>query len=307
MRIPRTFSLAIMLVVLLALLLYSPVVVADELVVFPDAVLEAAIREAIGKPTGDIYQADLENFTTFTAEAKGISDLSGMEYCTSLNSISLWGNQISDLTPLSNLTSLNSLYLGQNQISDISPLSNLSGLIVLNVGGNQISDISPLSDLTSLMFLYLTYNQVSDISPFSGLTNLADLWLSHNQIADIAPLVANSGLGDGDKVYLVGNPLSTTSLDVHVAELEQRGVIVMLTGSPPPTPVPTATPTLVATATPEPTPTSVPTTAGNATPPLEDGEDSSNVWGVLGPVLAVLVFGLLAYYILTVQRARRRG
>ncbi|MDY6892569.1 MAG: leucine-rich repeat domain-containing protein [Chloroflexota bacterium] len=305
MRIPRTFSLAIMLVALLALLLYPPVVVADELVVFPDPNLEVAIREAIGKPAGDISRSDLDALTMFSAEAKGISDLTGMEYCTSLSSISLWGNRISDLSPLSNLTNLNSLYLGQNQISDISPLSTVNSLIVLNVGGNQISDISPLSDLASLMYLYMTYNQISDISPLSELNNLADLWLSHNQIADIAPLVANSGLGDGDKVYLVGNPLSTTSLDVHVADLEQRGVIVMLTGSPPPTPVPTATPTLAATATPEPTPTSVPTTAGNATPPLTDGD--SNVWGVLGPVLAVLVFGLLAYYVLTAQRARRRG
>ena len=38
----------------------SPVLADDPVVTFPDAKLDAAIREAIGKPTGDIYQSDLE-------------------------------------------------------------------------------------------------------------------------------------------------------------------------------------------------------------------------------------------------------
>jgi len=44
---------------LLALLLPASVANADEIVTFPDPNLEAAIREAIGKPTGDIFQSDL--------------------------------------------------------------------------------------------------------------------------------------------------------------------------------------------------------------------------------------------------------
>jgi internalin A len=115
-------------------------------VIFPDANLEAVIREAIGKPTGSIYASDLAGLTNLDAYSRGIADLTGMEYCTSLTYLDLWGNQISDISPLSSLTSLTALGLYENQISDISPLSSLTSLTWLFLWGNQISDISPLVD-----------------------------------------------------------------------------------------------------------------------------------------------------------------
>jgi hypothetical protein len=39
--------------------------------------------------------------------------------------------------------------------------------------------------------------------------------------------VANSGLSAGDTVYLSGNPLSTTSVDVYIPQLEERGVNII--------------------------------------------------------------------------------
>ena len=44
------------------------------IVTFPDANLEAAIRDAIKKPTGSITTADLEDLTQLTAFSKGITD-----------------------------------------------------------------------------------------------------------------------------------------------------------------------------------------------------------------------------------------
>ena len=85
-------------------------------VTFPDPNLEAAIREAINKPTGDIYQSDLEGLTSFGAHGRGISDLTGMEYCINLTRLYLCDNQIIDLSPLANLTNLTRLYLSDNQI-----------------------------------------------------------------------------------------------------------------------------------------------------------------------------------------------
>jgi len=100
----------------------------DQVVTFPDLNLEAAIREAIGKPEGDIYQSDLIGLTELSASSKNISDLTGLEHCTDLIDLRLGQNKISDLSPLSNLTNLTQLHLMQNQISGISPLSNLSNL-----------------------------------------------------------------------------------------------------------------------------------------------------------------------------------
>jgi len=47
-----------------------------------------------------------------------------------------------------------------------------------------------------------------------------------NSISDISPLVENSGLSEGDTVDLGDNPLSATSINVYIPQLEERGVDV---------------------------------------------------------------------------------
>jgi len=199
----------------------------DEVVNFPDPNLEAVIRKAIGKPTGDIYESDLAGLTRLVALDRDIIDLTGLECCTSLTTLLLPKNQISDIAPLSNLTSLLTLYISGNNISDVSPLSNLTSLTRLNLRRNQISDISALSSLTSLTNLYLNGNQISDVSPLSSLTRLTNLYLNGNQISDVSPLVANAGLSEGDYIPLCFNPLSADSVNIYIPELQGRGVYVV--------------------------------------------------------------------------------
>jgi Leucine-rich repeat (LRR) protein len=163
-------------------------------VVFPDPGLEAAIREAIGIPQGDIYQTDLVGLTGLDPRSTYIADLTGLEYCTSLTALQLYNNQIGNVSPLSSLTSLTGLGLSGNQISDIAPLSSLTSLTWLGLGNNTISDIAPLSSLTSLTWLGLWNNQISDIGPLSSLTSLNWLGLWNNQISDIAPLSSLTSL-----------------------------------------------------------------------------------------------------------------
>ena len=179
-----------------------------EVVTFPDPNLEAAIREAIGKPIGDICQSDLDGLTYLEASNRDITDIGGLEHCTSLTWLYLGSNQISDLSPLSALTNLTSLTLGSNQISDISPLSSLTSLTFLQLYGNQISDISPLSSLTSLTSLVLYDNHISDISPLSSLISLSYLDLVYNQISDISPL---SSLTSLTSLQLYENQISEIS------------------------------------------------------------------------------------------------
>ncbi len=160
----------------------------DDCVSFSDSNLEAAIREAIGKPTGCISTSDLEGLTFLQASHRNIADLTGLEHLTNLTTLYIWENQISNISPLANLTNLTVLYLSENQISDISPMANLTNLTELYLFTNQISDISPLANLTNLTLLYLAENQISDISPMANLTNLTDLFLFTNQISNISPL-----------------------------------------------------------------------------------------------------------------------
>ena len=79
---------------------------AEAIVVnFPDPNLEAAIRQAINKPTGDIQQTDLvgTGFTTLEVESAGITDLTGLEYCTDLTELRFFDNQIRDVSALAEL------------------------------------------------------------------------------------------------------------------------------------------------------------------------------------------------------------
>ena len=100
-----------------------------ETVVFPDKNLEKAIRTALDKPAGEaMTPAEMAELTELITSHQGITDLSGIEYCTNLTLLDFGSNQISDLSPLVSLTNLAILQLSQNQISDISPLASLTNL-----------------------------------------------------------------------------------------------------------------------------------------------------------------------------------
>ena len=232
--IRKYLLLSIVLVMILTLSACGPAeptAEMDEEVIFPDTRLETTIREAIDKPEGPISRSELKALTSLryipTASdtlGKFIADLTGLEYCTNLTDLNLSKTQLSDLSPLASLTNLTELSLEQNEISDISPLASLTNLTELSLKWNEISDVSPLASLTNLTELNLWKNQITDISPLTSLTNLTELNLAANQITDISPLVENSGLSEGDIVYLLQNPLSETSKEVYILDLQERGL-----------------------------------------------------------------------------------
>ncbi|MDH4291084.1 MAG: leucine-rich repeat domain-containing protein [Dehalococcoidia bacterium] len=187
-------------------------------VFFPDPALEAALRAAIGKPTGRIYKSDLEGLVSFSATGKSIINLTGLEHCTNLVSLDLHDNQISDISPLADLTKLEWLDLSYNRISDVSPLAGLTNLKWLYLYNNRIGNISPLANLTNLLYLYLHSNQISNISPLANLTNLARLFLFSNQISDISPLTNLTKL---TWLYLQENQISNIGPLTNLTNLIQ--------------------------------------------------------------------------------------
>lgn len=197
-----------LLPILLALLLVliASLSCLDELmeVTFPDPALEAEISKITGKQPGDIGQFSLRKVKHVRAISAGISDLTGLDKCTYLVIIELSDNQISDITPLSNLTELTTLILDNNQINDITPLSK---------------SVNP-------WILHLENNLITDILPLSKLTRPIELNLSGNQIVDIFPLVENGNIGPETFIDLRNNPLSDTSVNVHIPQLVQRGADV---------------------------------------------------------------------------------
>jgi hypothetical protein len=96
-------------------------------VTFADPNLEAAIREAVGIPEEPIYPSDLEGLTSFSASARNISDLTGLEHCINMTHLDLSYNQIGNIAPLANLVNLLYLELDLNQIGDIGSLVENEG------------------------------------------------------------------------------------------------------------------------------------------------------------------------------------
>jgi len=171
----------------------------EEAVTIVDPYLNAAIREAleeldIPEPERlaiyplEIYPSDLKEIEELEVYGQGITDLTGLEQCTNLDTLRLKDNQISDISTLANLIGLTDLSIGGNQISSVPPLPNLDSLTELNLSNNQISDISSLANLTGLTELYLGSNNISDISSLANLPELRYLYLEHNQISDISSL-----------------------------------------------------------------------------------------------------------------------
>ncbi|MFO7996422.1 MAG: leucine-rich repeat domain-containing protein [Dehalococcoidia bacterium] len=199
----------------------------EEPVYFADSNLETAIRwpAHINKPEGPICPSDLEGLTCLWADHMNISDLTGLEHCTSLTELHLSYNQIADLSLLANLTGPTELYLRDNHISDISPLANLTNLTnlgTLDLRDNQIDDISAVSGLTSLTWLILSNNQISDISPVSSLINLRGLLFENNQIGDISSLANLTNL---IRVDMPSNQVS------DISPLANLGSLVLLDAS----------------------------------------------------------------------------
>ncbi|MCY3764406.1 MAG: leucine-rich repeat domain-containing protein [Gemmatimonadetes bacterium] len=169
----------------------------------------------------------LTNLTQLYLGGNSITDVSALSGLTNLTQLYLDDNSVTNVSALSALTNLQEILdLSSNSIADISPLSGLTYLRTLYLGGNSIADVSALSNLTKLSGLYLDNNSIVDLSPLSGLTKLRTLHLYNNGITDLAPLVANTGLGTGDEVDVKGNPLSATSINVHVPALQAREVSV---------------------------------------------------------------------------------
>ena len=115
-----------------------------EVVVFSDAGLEAAIRDAVGKPTGDIHNTDVAGMTYLDASNRGISDLEGIQQCGDLEWIELRDNEIVDVSALASLTMLKAFDLRNNQIADISVLADMPNIWLLELSDNEIVDVAAL-------------------------------------------------------------------------------------------------------------------------------------------------------------------
>ena len=123
------------------------------------AAVEAAIRKAANKPTGELTEADFKKVKALDLRDLGLTKIPRI---------------------LKELQQLERLSFHANKLRNIDELPELKNLKHLNLGENQLTDISPLTDLTSLEDLQLPHNQITDLQPLLNLVNLKAVTLTDN-------------------------------------------------------------------------------------------------------------------------------
>lgn len=177
----------------------------DHVVSFPDANLEATIRDNIHKPSGQILQSDLTGLVFLDANSRGIVNLTGIEQCVKL--------QVA--------------FMSGNAISDLAPLASLPELFALQVNGNAITDISSIAGMDQITVLFVDVNPLASIAPITQMQGLHILSMRQCGLTDLAAVVANANIAEADTVMVPENPLSETALNEQIPALEARGVTVV--------------------------------------------------------------------------------
>ena len=91
-------------------------------------VIEAAIRKAAKKPTGELTKADYEKVTRMNLENNQLTDVKGLEKLTKLTWLRLYDNKLTSVKGLEKLTQLKVLSLADNQLTDVKGLEKLTWL-----------------------------------------------------------------------------------------------------------------------------------------------------------------------------------
>ena len=104
------------LLLVLAVVISQSVFAADKPLTKEESakVIEAAIRRAAKKPTGELTKADLEKVTKLILDNNQLTDVSGLEKLPKVMYLFLTANKLTDVKGLEKLTQLTVLYLNDN-------------------------------------------------------------------------------------------------------------------------------------------------------------------------------------------------
>ncbi len=179
---------------------YEAPITAD----FTDPNFLAAVRNTIGKPTGDIYANDVAGITILVVEGNKIQSLAGIQYFKGLKILSCANNQLTTLD-VSGLKNLEMLACYSNKLTSLN-VSGLNNLTHLSCYSNELTSLD-VSGLGSLVDLNCTSNKITTLN-MSGLDSLIKLWCHKNEMT----VLDVSGLGSLESLNCAYNQL--TALNV---------------------------------------------------------------------------------------------
>jgi Leucine-rich repeat (LRR) protein len=140
--------------------LEAPPLALGKIVTFRDEKLEAAIRKALEKPEGDLFELELLRLTALSLNSCDVSDLEGIGYCRNLRILAAEYDRVTELSPLLELRQLEILSLNGNPLAELAGdgadlsclefLKNLEQLYLGKVGAKHINVLAELPKLKKL-------------------------------------------------------------------------------------------------------------------------------------------------------------
>jgi internalin A len=133
-------------------------------VAFPDAGLNAAVRDALQIPSAPLTVQNLLTLTNLDASRRNVRSIAGLEVAA-------------------NLVSLN---LQINRLTNFSLPPELTKLMILNVSSNPLTNCILPNGLTNLTALIVESCGLTNFSLPTGLARLNTLDLANNQLTRLA-------------------------------------------------------------------------------------------------------------------------
>jgi hypothetical protein len=130
--------------------------------------------------------------TEITCVGKGIKDISGIEFFSSVRLVYLGKNQISEVPQLSTLANVNTLSFYENNISALPDLSACTLLQRLEFSHNNFSTFPDVTSNADMRFYDFGHNHITSIPDLSVYPRLSGLIVSYNPIETLPDLRNNS-------------------------------------------------------------------------------------------------------------------
>jgi len=179
----------------------------------------------MNNPLGALDLSGMASLCTLWCDLNGLTNLS-LTGCTNLIDLSCARNPLGVLD-VSGLSGLSALYCGYDVLTNLN-LTGCTNLSLLACNDNLLS-ILDLTGFYALTNLYCENNNLGALD-VSACTNLTIVQCMSNSLVDISSFITNAsrgGLGTGDVVYLIGNPLSQYAKTNQIPMLISNGVTVI--------------------------------------------------------------------------------
>lgn len=167
-------------------------------VIFADALVESAIRTALGVPEGPITAKQLGNLGAkneelrISAPSPVTLDLSVLQLCGKLRSLNLDQVTPADTSAISALKNLQFLFIRDANLSDFQFLSSCKKLTDLWIGGSPCRNISFVAELPKLCNFHID-SQVLDLSPLYASKKLVAVSIGQASDAEVNTLLDRMG------------------------------------------------------------------------------------------------------------------